>query len=305
LEQRHGVPGALSLRRAAALIPFEVVTDSEFETLGFLSEPAPRMLTFAEDHKYLREAVHGAHASAVLTTPDLVTTVTTRMGLAVTAHPRRDFFRLHNALAHQTSFYGEPVPSQIDESARIHPRATVAPQGVCIGPDVTIEANAVIGPGCTLGRGVVVRAGAVLGSSGFQTCRDESGYIEMKHTGSLLVEENVEIFSNATVALGLFHQTTHLGRETRIGNNAFVSHNVEIGSQSFIGHGAVVNGHVRIGREVWIGPGAVVTNSVSIGDGCRVSLGSVVVSNLAAGEHVSGNFAVPHRRLLRHVASIK
>jgi UDP-3-O-[3-hydroxymyristoyl] glucosamine N-acyltransferase len=295
----------LSLNGAAKLIPFEVVTDSEFETLGFLSEPVPRMLTFAEDHRFLREAIHGAEASAVLTTPDLARGVTTRMGFAMTAHPRRDFFRLHNALAHQTAFYGELVPSRIDETARIHPRATVEPQGVCVGPGVTIEAGAVVGPGCTLRRGVVVRAGAVLGSSGFQTCRDESGYIEMKHTGSLLVEEDVEIFSNATIALGLFHQTTHIGRESRIGNNAFVSHNVEIGPRSFVGHGAVVNGHVRIGREVWIGPGAVVTNSISIGDGSRVSLGSVVVSHLAAGEHVSGNFAVPHRRLLRHVAGLK
>jgi UDP-3-O-[3-hydroxymyristoyl] glucosamine N-acyltransferase len=119
------------------------------------------------------------------------------------------------------------------------------------------------------------------------------------------VEENVEIFANATSAVGLFRQSTCIGRETRIGNNAFVSHNVEVGPRSFVGHGAIVNGHVRIGREVWIGPGAVITNSVSIGDGARVSLGSVVVSHLNAGEHVSGNFAVPHRRLLRHVASLR
>ena len=295
----------MSLHGAAQFIALEVVTDSEFETLGFLSDPAPRMLTFAEHHKYLREAVHGAQVSALLTTRDLALAVPPRMGLAVTAYPRRDFFRLHNALAHQTAFYGEPIASRIDESACIHPRASVSPHGVSLGPDVTIEANAVIGPGCTLGRGVVVRAGAVLGSSGFQTCRDETGYVELKHTGSLLVEENVEIFANATIAVGLFRQTTRIGRETRIGNNAFVSHNVEVGPRSFVGHGAIVNGHVRIGREVWIGPGAVITNSVSIGDGARVSLGSVVVSDLDAGEHVSGNFAVPHRRLLRHVASLK
>ena len=299
------MPSTLSLHGAAQLIPFEVVTDSEFETLGFLGDPAPRMLTFAEDHKYLREAVHEAQVSAVLTTPELARTVPARIGVAVTAFPRRDFFRLHNALAHQTAFYGEPIASRIDESARIHPRASVAPQGVVVGPDVTIEANAVIGSGCTLGCGVMVRAGAVLGSTGFQTCRDETGYIELKHTGSLLVEESVEIFANATIALGLFRQTTRIGRETRIGNNAFVSHNVEVGPRTFVGHGAIVNGHVRIGREVWIGPRAVITNSVSIGDCARISLGSVVVSHLNPGEHVSGNFAVPHRRLLRHVASLK
>lgn len=295
----------LTLDRAAQLTPLEIINDAEFETLGFISDPAPRMLTFSENHKFLREAIDGALVSAVLTTSDLARGLTAQIGVAVTAHPRRDFFRLHNALARQTAFYGERIASQIDESARIHPHASVAPEGVRVGPHVTIEANAVIGPGCTLSRGVVIRAGAVLGASGFQTCRDEDGYIEMEHTGSLLVEEDVEIFSNATIAAGLFHQATRIGREARIGNNAFVSHNVEIGPRSFVGHGAVVNGHVRIGREVWIGPRAVITNSVSIGDYCRISLGSVVVTQLDAGEHVSGNFAVPHRRLLRHVASLR
>ncbi len=299
------MPCTARLHDAARLIAFEVLADSEFETLGFLSDPAPRMLTFAEDRKFLRQVIGGPQISAVLTTPDLAQAITERLGVAVTSSPRRDFFRLHNALAHRTSFYGQHAPSQIDSSARIHPRASVAEEGVRVGPDVTIEANAVVGPGCTLSSGVVVRAGAVLGATGFQTCRDEQGYIEMQHTGSLLVEEDAEIFSNATVARGLFRQTTRIGRETRIGNNAFVSHNVEIGPRSFVGHGAVINGHVRIGGEVWIGPGAVVTNSVSIGHCCRISLGSVVVGPLEAGAHVSGNFAVQHRRLLRHVASLR
>jgi UDP-3-O-[3-hydroxymyristoyl] glucosamine N-acyltransferase len=295
----------LTLERAAQLIPLEIINDSEFETLGFLSDPAPRMLTFCESHRFLREAIDGEWVSAVLTTPDLTRGLTAQVGVAVTACPRRDFFRLHNALARQTTFYSERIASQIDESARVHPAASVAPEGVRVGPRVVIEAKAVVGPGCTLSSGVVVRAGAVLGASGFQTCRDENGYIEMEHTGSLLVEENAEIFSNATIAIGLFRQATRIGRESRIGNNAFVSHNVEIGQRSFVGHGAVINGHVRIGREVWIGPRAVITNNVTVGDCCRISLGSVVVGKLCAGEHVSGNFAVPHRRLLRHVASLR
>jgi len=299
------LPSTSRLLDAAQIVPFEVVADSEFETLGFLSDPAPGMLTFAEDRRFLRQVIGGSQISAVLTTADLAGGVTERFGLAITAHPRRDFFRLHNALADQTTFYGERIASEIDASARIHPRASVAAEGVHIGPNVTIEANAVVGPGCTLRRGVVVRAGAVLGAAGFQACRDEQGYIEMQHTGSLLVEEGAEIFSNATIARGLFRQTTRIGCEARIGNNAFVSHNVQIGPRSFVGHGAVVNGHARIGREVWIGPGAVVTNSVSVGDGCFISLGSVVVSPLDAREHVSGNFAVQHRRLLRHLASLR
>jgi UDP-3-O-[3-hydroxymyristoyl] glucosamine N-acyltransferase len=292
----------LTLQEITPLIPLEIVVDAEFETLGFLSDRLPRMLTFIEDPKFLRQTLSHDCVAAVLTGADISKEIPIRLGLAITAHPRRDFARVHNLLAGTTDFYGARHPSEIDSSAKIHPRAAVALENVQIGPGVVVEANAVIGSGCVLEREVIVRAGAVLGATGFQTYRDESGYIEMTHAGMLVVEERAQIFSNATVARGLFRQTTRIGPEVRVGNNAFVSHNVQVGARSFVGHGAVVNGNTRIGQRAWIGPGAVLSNGLSVGDEARISLGSVVIRDVAPGEHVSGNFAVTHRELLHRMA---
>lgn len=285
-------------------MPFEVCADGEFITLGFFTDSLDRMLAFVENARFVKRLCSHTSVSAVITTPQIASSIGGKVGIAVSDDPRRTFFLLQNALA-ATDFYGVRKMSQISPSARIHPRASVAETGVEIGADVLVGANAVIGSGCRLASGVVVQAGAVLGAAGFQTLQGNHGYIEMAHTGEVLVEEGAIIFANATIARGLFRQATRIGAGCRIGNNAFLSHNVQIGSESFIGHGAVVNGNTHIGRRCWIGPGAIVSNGMTLGDETEVSLGSVVVHDIGAGEHVSGNFAVAHKNFLRHVAQIR
>jgi hypothetical protein len=65
-----------------------------------------------------------------------------------------------------------------------------------------------------------------------------------------------------------------------------------------------INGNVTVGSDSWIGPGAIVSQSLQIGANAFVSLGAVVIRNVTAGTRVSGNFAVPHRRLLRMLAGL-
>lgn len=286
------------------LVSLEVAADAEFEALGFLSDRLPGMLTFVEDRRFLPSVEANNCVAAVITTLDLARYVPRGIGVCIASWPRRTFVKLHNALATHTDFYGVPYPTRIDSRARVHPRAVIAEENVWIGPETIVEANAIISPGCTLERAVVVRPGAVLGAAGFQTCRDEEGYLEMVHAGALIVEEGAQIFSNATIARGLTRQTTRIGAETRIGNNTFISHNVNIGPKCFIGHGAVVNGNTKIGSHVWVGPGAVLANGLHIGDAAQISLGAVVIRDVEKSEHVSGNFAIPHRKLLRHTSRI-
>ena len=127
----------------------------------------------------------------------------------------------------------------------------------------------------------------------------------MPHAGSLVIQRGAHIFPNASVATAVFRQSTVIGEDARIGNCAFVSHNVSIGREAVIGHGAVVNGNVRIGNGAWVGPGACIANCLCIGAGARVLLGAVVIGDVAAGEEVAGNYAIPHRALLRHLARLR
>ena len=91
----------------------------------------------------------------------------------------------------------------------------------------------------------------------------------------------------------------------RPGNGAFVSHNVQVGQRCFVGHNATINGNTNVGDDTWIGPNATISNLLSLGARSRISLGAVVIQSVQADTQVTGMPAIEHRRMLRHVISIR
>lgn len=276
--------------------------DGPVTSLGLLIDPQPGMLAYVEDIRHARLAAACQTVAAVITKPELAVQLRQIPALAVTAQPKRAFFVLHNWLARETEFYGTSYTTEIHPTARIHPRAYVAERDVRIGPDCVIEPNAVVLERCELAAGVRIGAGAVLGAEGFQTVRGPEEILDLEHAGGIQVGAHARILAHAAVARALFRQDTLIGQYAHIGCQSFVSHNVHLGERSLVGHGAVVNGNVRIGDDVWIGPGATISHGLRLQDRAEVSLGAVVVRDVASGERVSGNFAVPHGRLLRQWA---
>jgi UDP-3-O-[3-hydroxymyristoyl] glucosamine N-acyltransferase len=281
-----------------------VVRDAEFQNLGLLFDDLPDKLLFVEDRRFVAPARAARGRRAILCTPRLANSFPDVDGLATAVEPRLAFFHLQQFLVEETQFYGATVPTAIHPSARIHPRAWIAPNNVTIGPGCVVDANAVIDERTTIGAGVHVRAGAVLGAEGFQAASFPGGLLQMAHGGGLTVRDGVEIFANAVVAGAVFRQMTTLGEHARIGNGAFISHNVQVGRRCFIGHNSTINGNSTIGDEAWIGPGATISNLLHIGERAQVSLGAVVIRSVPPDSRVTGTTAVEHRRMLRHMVSI-
>jgi UDP-3-O-[3-hydroxymyristoyl] glucosamine N-acyltransferase len=277
--------------------------DGDFQTLGFLCDTYPHQLVFLENRGFARALQRHRSISAVLTTVELRDSVPRGMAVAICDQPRTVFANLHNELALR-GFYWDDFPTFIDPSATVHRTAWIAERNVRIGAASEIAPNATVLERCVIGENVVVGAGAILGGVGFQTVRSSEPMIEMTHAGGLLVEKRARILPGAVIATGLFRQSTVISEDARVGSNAFVSHGVQLGPRVFAGHGSVINGNVAVGADSWIGPGAIVSQNLRIGEKAIVSLGAVVIRNLAAGARVSGNFAVPHRRLLRMLATL-
>ncbi len=265
--------------------------DGDFQTLGFLCDFYPNQLVFLENRAFLRTLQRNRSVSAVLTTAELADAVPGGLAVAICDQPRTAFANLHNELALR-GFYWDDFPTVIDPSAKVHPTAWIAARNVRIGAASEIAPNATVLERCVIGENVVVGAGCVLGGVGFQTVRSAEPMIEMNHAGGLLLESRARILPGAVLATGLFR------------SNAFVSHGVQLGRRVFVGHGSVINGNVAVGSDSWIGPGAIVSQNLQIGEKAFVSLGAVVIRNLAAGARVSGNFAAPHRRLLRMLTTL-
>jgi UDP-3-O-[3-hydroxymyristoyl] glucosamine N-acyltransferase len=291
-----------SLVEMAVLVGLVAVRDATVSNLGFVGAPLPNMLTYATTPALVAAAAQSGCA-AVIVPPLLAALVPEHVGLLVTEDPADAFRRIHLALAERTEFYGEDIASRIHPLARIHPTATIGERNARIAADVVVGAGSVITGRVRIEGGAVISPGAVIGASGFQTIRVDGRPIELVHVGGIVIGERALVFSNATVARGLFRQNTVLGSDCRVGNNAFVSHNVQVGPRSVVGHGAQVNGNVQLGADVWIGPGATISNNLTIGEGARVDLGSTVIGNVAPKAHVGGAPAIDHRAVLREVAT--
>ena len=281
-----------------------IVRDAEFHNLGFFFDDLENKLAFVEAFRFVPPARKAKGICAILCPPELASSFSQVQGLATTAEPRRVFFLVQKFLVERTRFYGVPLVTEIHPSARIHPRAWIAEQGVRIGPDSVVEANVVIDHAVIVGSHVRIGAGSVIGAEGFQPARLGHEVLQMAHGGGVKIEDHAEIFANAVVARGVFRQSTTIGEYARVGNGAFISHNVQIGKRSFVGHNAVVNGNTVVGDDAWIGPNATIANLLRIGERATVTLGATVIESVVPGARVTGMTALPHRRLLRHIASI-
>ncbi len=178
----------------------------------------------------------------------------------VTDQPR-DALRRLTAMLHPASlrpsslFNGAGIdPSaRIAASARLEPGVVIDP-GAIVGPDVEIGAGSFIGAGSHIGTGVrigracaidagvslahtllgdrvIVHAGARLGHGG----RDLTASRRDPSLGRLIVQDDVEIGANATLARGGFADTV-IGEGARVGALA------SIGADVVIERGALVMG---------------------------------------------------------------
>ncbi len=278
----------------------DLVREAEVSSLGFVDIELEHRLVFAKTEEFAALADTAPGISAVLVSTELSDFGwRDGLGVATAPEPDRAFVRLHNHLATKTDFYETANVNDIDPGAEIHPKAHIDKHGVVIGPDCRVGAGAVVLQGSKLGHGVHIMPGAVIGGSGFQTLGTEAGMIDVEHAGSVVIGDGTTVMANAVIARAVFRQATVIGKDCRIGNGAFVSHNCRVGSHCLIGHGAVVAGNTEVGTHAVIGPGAVLIDRITVGDGANVTAGAVVTRSVAPGQRVSGNFASEHSDFIR------
>jgi len=271
--------------------------------LGLVNSADPDTLSFLDDPKFLGALRENPNVTAALVTPALDTALAdSPVTRVVCDDPRYYFYALHNHIADATY---ERVPSRIDPTAAVHPRAFVSEYNVVIGARTVVEPNATVLPDVVIGAQCVVRAGAVLGSEGFEHKRTSRGILSVRHVGRVVLGDHVEIGANACLDKALNDRDTVIGDYTKVDNLVHIAHGVHVGRNSFVIACAMVAGSVTVEDDAWVGPNASVAPQVTVGRAGFVSLGSVVTRPVAPGQHVSGNFAIDHRRFLEFLKRIR
>ena len=78
---------------------------------------------------------------------------------------------------------------------------------------------------------------------------------------ALRAVQGILVLASGVIAGGLFQRTTVWGKQIRIGNLSFVSHNI-LGGPPVIGLDVMVSGDAKIGENVTLGPRAMLSDGV-------------------------------------------
>lgn len=282
----------------------QVLRDCEFDALGLSnSRYDGRLLSFLDSPRYAGELLANPAVRAVLCTAAAVSQLPAAMGAVICENPRRAYFELHNRLAQSPDYCPPLTPSVIPESCRVSPLADIAPMGVVLGENVTVEAFVSIQGPCRIGAGSVLHAGAKIGGAGYEFKYFGDEVLDVAHCGSVEIGTNVILWENVTVHRAVYPwDETHIGEGSRVGAQSHIDHGAKIGRWVKVCAGCVVSGRTEVGDHALLGPGSVCSNRVRVGSGAKVLLGSVVTRNVSEGEIISGNFAVCHDA---HMAQVK
>lgn len=292
------------MRLSGYFSPDEVLRDAEFDRLCLSNSAVPgNALSFLEDPRFLPELNANPHICAVICLAELVDQLAPHIaGIVVSPSPRVQYFQLHNRLAREAGYAPAMEPTEIAPGCRISPLAVLDENGVTIEENVVIEPFCVIKGPCRIGKNSILHAGVQIGGSGFEFKRLKDRVLDVAHCGGVAIGEDVVLWEYTTVHKAVYPwDRTTVGSHSRIGAHCHIDHGAKLGEFSELCAGAIVSGRAGLGARTYLGPGAIVSNRIVLEDGARASLGSVVTKDVPAGETVSGNFAIDHKKFLSNL----
>jgi UDP-3-O-[3-hydroxymyristoyl] glucosamine N-acyltransferase len=158
-------------------------------------------------------------------------------------------------------------------------------QNVTIGQNTIIHPHTVIYNKTIIGNNVIIHSSTVIGADGFGYTKNELGHlIKIPQIGNVIIEDDVEIGSNASIDRATFGSTV-IKKRVKIDNLVQVAHNVTIDEDTTVSGLAGIAGSATIGKNctiaaaVGIGDHAVLENNVTIGGKSGVASKKTIKAN--------------------------
>jgi len=196
----------------------------------------------------------------------------------------------------------------IGENVRLGDNVKLFP-GVFLGNNVEVGDNTIMFSGvkiyhdCIIGKDVTIHAGSVIGGDGFGFAPQADGtYKKIPQIGNVVIEDYVEIGSNATIDRATIGSTI-IRAGAKLDNLIQIAHNVEVGTNTVIAAQAGVSGSTKIGNNVQIGGQAGIVGHLQIADGARINAQSGVSKSIKTpNAAVTGSPAFDYTSALRSQA---
>lgn len=297
------LPRPYSLKEIADLLAVKYEGDENFEITGFneIHVVEKGDIVFVDHPKYYDVALN-SKASVVLINKNVP--CPKGKALLISEDPFSSFNKLSRT-------FNPFVAAQaaISETARIGEGTVIQPNvfignNVQIGKNCMIHANVTIYDNCSVGNDVTIHSGAIIGADAFYYKKRPTGYDKLISSGSVLIEDGVDIGALCTIDRGVTANTT-IGKGTKIDNQVQVGHDTFIGEKCLIAAQSGIAGCVVIENNVTLW-GQVGTNSgIRIGEGAVVLGQTGVTKTIEGGKTYFGTPVEESRKKLKEIAGIR
>lgn len=296
--------------------------DMEIVRVAGVEEAGPGDLTFISNRKYVRY-LKTTKASAIILSEDMpaveIPSLRAEDPYLAFAHaleifhmPLRQEPGIHpTAIVHEDAVIGPDASIGayvvIGKGCRIGSGVTLFPNvvlypGVEIGNDVTIHSGVTVRELCRLGNRVIIQNGVIVGSDGLGFApTSDGGFYKIVQTGTVTIEDDVEIGANTTVDRAAVGDTI-IRKGAKLDNLVQIGHGSQVGENCVLAAQAGLAGSTRLGRGVWVGGQAGFAGHLTVGDKAVITAQSGTSHDVPSQAVVSGSPAFDNGTWLRSVA---
>jgi len=292
-----------SLQDIAAIIRASYVGDPMFPVTGMneIHVVTPGDIVFVDHPKYYEKALNSA-ATIVLINKKVP--CPKGKALLISDDPFRDFNLLSK---HFKPFI--PAQANIATTAQIGEHTLIQPQAfignyVTIGKHCVIHPNVVIYDHSTIGDHVIIHAGTVIGADAFYYKNRDEGHDKLVSSGTVSIENHVEIGALCTIDKGVTGITT-IGAGTKLDNQVHIGHDTVIGKHCLIASQTGVAGCVIIEDRVTLWGQVGTTSGITIGEKAVVMGQTGVTKSIPGGKSYFGTPVQESREQLKQLAQLK
>jgi len=206
-----------------------------------------------------------------------------------------------NTNIHPGVVIGERVT--IGENCEILPGVVIA-DDCSIGDGTIMHPNAVLYRGTQVGHRVLIHANAVIGADGFGYRFVDGAYVKIPHTGTVILEDDVEIGACTTIDRAMIG-ATRIGAGTKLDNLIMIGHNCELGKHNAFASQVGLAGSVTTGDYVRCAGQVGVADHLHLGEGCTIGPDAGVKDDVTPGEMWIGAPAIPAKQFYRQIVNQK
>ncbi|HUS73241.1 MAG TPA: UDP-3-O-(3-hydroxymyristoyl)glucosamine N-acyltransferase [Sedimentisphaerales bacterium] len=191
---------------------------------------------------------------------------------------------------HIHSFVTIADEARVGDGCIIYPGAYIG-QGVQIGNDNIIYPNVTIYDGCKIGNRAIINANSTIGEDGFGYASHKGVHHKIPQTGSVIIEDDVEIGACCGIERGTLGDTV-IGQGSKLGDQVTVGHGTKIGAHCLLVAQVGIAGSTTLGHHCVVGGQVGIVGHINIGNNVTIAAQAGVINNIPDGKVVLGAPAI-------------